>query len=69
MDVISEIYFVFKLFKNDIVVTCFYPFSKLTEIWYRRTLLCPYFEFNVYFFKIFVIHIFWANVFGKISSN
>ena len=29
------------------------------------TLLYPYFEFNVYFFKIFVIHIFWANLVPK----
>ena len=37
-------------------------FLKLTKIWYRRTLLYPYFEFNVSFFKIFIIHIlFWHN--------
>ena len=29
------------------------------------TLLFPYFEFNDYFFKIFVIHIFWANLAPK----
>ena len=28
-------------------------YSKLTEIWYRRTLLYPYFEFNVYSFQNF----------------
>ena len=40
--------------------------SKLTKIWYRGTLLYPYFEFNIYFFKIFIIHIFWgANLFRK----
>ena len=33
-------------------------FSKLTEIWYRGTLLYAYYDFNVYFFKMFVIHIF-----------
>ena len=33
-------------------------FSKLIEIWYRCTLLSAYYDFNVYFFKIFVIHIF-----------
>ena len=32
-------------------------FSKLTEIWYRGTFLYVYFDLNVYFFKIFVIHI------------
>ena len=32
--------------------------SKLTVIWYSRSLLYPYFEFNVYFFKIFAIQIF-----------
>ena len=45
--------------------------SKLTEIWYRHTLLHPYFEFQVYFFKRFAIHIFLGK-FGPIiwvSSN
>ena len=37
-------------------------FSKLTEIWYRDTLLCAYYDFNVYCFKIIFIHIFWANL-------
>ena len=32
-------------------------FTKLTEIWFRGTLLHAYYNFNVYFFKIFVIHI------------
>ena len=31
-------------------------FSKLTEIWCRGTLLYAYYDFNVYFFKHFVIH-------------
>ena len=35
-------------------------FSKLTEIWYRHTLLA-YYSFNIYFFKILFIHIFCAN--------
>ena len=33
-------------------------FSKLTENWYRDILLYSYFDFNAYFFKIFVSHIF-----------
>ena len=33
-------------------------FSKLTQNWYRDTLLYPYFEFNVYFSKIFDTHFF-----------
>ena len=37
-------------------------FFKLIEIWWRGRLLYAYFDFNVYFFKIFVIHIFWANL-------
>ena len=35
-------------------------FFKLIEIWYSGRLLYVYFDFDVYFFKIFVIHIFWA---------
>ena len=37
-------------------------FSKLTEIWHRGTLLYVYYNFNVYFFKVFVTHVFWANL-------
>ena len=37
-------------------------FSKLTEIWYRGTLLYVCYDFNVYFFKILSIHIFGANL-------
>ena len=40
-------------------------YFKLTEITYRGTLLCAYCNFDVYFFKIFVIHIFWANMVPK----
>ena len=40
-------------------------FFELTEIWYKGTLLYAYFDFNVYFFKIFVINIFWANLISK----
>ena len=40
-------------------------FSKLIEIWYRYTLLYPYFEFTIYIFKIFAIHIF----LGKFGPN
>ena len=40
-------------------------FSKLTEIWYRGILLYVYYDFNVYFFKIFAIHIYWANLVPK----
>ena len=32
-------------------------FSKLTEISYKGTLLHVYYNFNVYFFKIFIIDI------------
>ena len=31
---------------------------KLTEIWYRGTLLYAYYNFNVYFSKIFITHVF-----------
>ena len=34
-------------------------FYKMTEISYSDTLLYDYYDFNVYFFKIFVSHIFW----------
>ena len=42
--------------------------SKLTEIWYKGTLLYANYDFNVYFFKIFVINIFWANFVPKFSK-
>ena len=37
-------------------------FSKLTEIWYRGTLLYTYYDFNVYFSNIFVTRVFRANL-------
>ena len=37
-------------------------FSKLTEIWCRGTWLYAYYEFNVCFFKILFIHIFFAQI-------
>ena len=40
-------------------------FFKLTEICYRGRLICTYFDFDVYFFKIFAIHIFWTNLVAK----
>ena len=40
-------------------------FFKLTEIWYLGILLYAYFDFDVYFLKIYVIHIFWANLVPK----
>ena len=40
-------------------------FSKLTKIWYRGTMIYPHFGFNIYFSKIFVIHIFWVNLVPK----
>ena len=33
-------------------------FFKLTDIWCRGPWPCPYFHFNVYFFKILFVHIF-----------
>ena len=44
-------------------------FSKLTQNWYRDTLLYPYFEFNVYFSKIFDTHIFLGKFDPKIWSS
>ena len=44
-------------------------FSKLTTIWYMRTSLYPYFEFNVHFFKIFIIHIFFSKFGPKIRTS
>ena len=43
-------------------------FSKLTKIWYRDQLLYTYCDFNVYFFKIFVSHIFLGKFGLKIRS-
>ena len=43
--------------------------SKETEILYKRRLLCPYLEFNVYFSKIFVIHFFWGKIVLKIWNS
>ena len=40
-------------------------FFKLTEILERSTLLYAYYILNVYFFKIILIHIFWANLVPK----
>ena len=40
-------------------------FLKLTEISQRGTLLDAYYDLNVYFFKIFIIHNFWANLVRK----
>ena len=40
-------------------------FSKLTKIWYRGALVYAYYDFNVYFSKIFAVHVF----FGQIWSN
>ena len=40
-------------------------FSKLTEMWYRHTLLYPYFEFNVLFSKFLTFIFFWANLVPK----
>ena len=40
-------------------------FFKLTETSYKGTLLYAYYHFNVDFFKIFVNHIFWANLVPK----
>ena len=37
----------------------------MTEIWYRGTLLYGYYDFNVYFLKIFVIHFFGAKLVPK----
>ena len=44
-------------------------FSKLTEICYRVTLLYAYYDFNVYFFKIFVSHTFLGKFCLKILSS
>ena len=39
------------------------------QIWYRGRLPSAYFDFNVYFFKIFVIHIFSLGKFGPTKSD
>ena len=39
-------------------------FSKLTEIWYRQTLLYPCFEFNVNFFSFFSL-IFFGQIWSQ----
>ena len=44
-------------------------FSKLTKIWYRCTLLYPYFEFNFYSSKVFISHIFSGKFGPKIWSS
>ena len=40
-------------------------FSKLTETWYKGTLLYAYYDFNIYFSNIFVTHVF-LDKFGPI---
>ena len=37
----------------------------MTKTWYSGRLLYPYFEFNVFFLKIFAIQIFGANLVPK----
>ena len=58
---ISILMFIFSKFLSFIffeqIWTQNLKFSELTEIWYRGTFLYVYFDLNVYFFKIFVIHI------------
>ena len=44
-------------------------FSKLVTVWYRHTSLYPYFEFNVHFFKFFIIHIFFSKFGPKIWTS
>ena len=44
-------------------------FFKLTKIWYRGRLLYSYFDFDVYFFKLFVSHIFLGKYGLKIWSS
>ena len=44
-------------------------FFKLTEIWYRGRLLYAYFDFDVYFFKFFVSHMFLGKYGLKIWSS
>ena len=48
--------FSFKFFGQNL------KFLRLSKIWYRGTLLYAYFDFNVCFFTMFVIHPFWANL-------
>ena len=43
--------------------------SKLSKIWHRGTLLYSYFEFNVYFTKISVIHIFGHILFQNLKFD
>ena len=42
-----------------------WSFSKLTEIWYKHTLLYPCFEFNAIFLIFFVHSFFWAHFVPK----
>ena len=44
-------------------------FSKLTEIWDKRTFLYACYKGNVYFSKIFTTHIFWGQFFPTIWSS
>ena len=44
-------------------------FSKLIKVWYRSTLLYPYFKFNVYFSKIVVTLIYLGEFVPKIWSS
>ena len=40
-------------------------FSKLTEIWYRGTLLYVYYNFNGFFYKILFIHFFFEQIWSQ----
>ena len=63
---ITVLMFIFSKFFSFILFGQIYSqnlkFFKLNKIWYRGKLLYAYFDFNVYFFKVFVVHIFWANM-------
>ena len=57
----SNLKFVFKIFVIHIWSQNLKS-SKLSEIWYRGTLLYAYYNFNVYFFKILFVDIFFWEI-------
>ena len=59
---ISNLLFIFPKFCDHYFLGQKLKYSKSTKIWYSGTLLYAYFDFNVYFSKIFVIYAFLANL-------
>ena len=66
MLILSKFLSFISIWTNLVSKSSYLKFSKLTEIWDKRIFLYACYNVNVYFSKIFVIHIFWDK-FGSIN--